>query len=575
MSKTPNYDKKIKTILDATIPGERVCELTGQKFELTQEHIDWAKELNVPPTQWKPEVRNKYLAGFANGIAMWKNKHAETGKELFSYVHPDSVVPVVTDKEWHEREYIQNEKELDPQEPFFEQFEWLLMKSPIGAMLDEGSNKGCFGVELIESTNCYLTFHALKGLRVYESMNAMNCQDCINVINSYHLTDTAYVNHCLRLHGCIYAFECYESSNSSFIFDCRNCESCFGSTNKRNKKYLWWNEQLSEQEWKKRRAEVDLGSLTQFEKNKNRFYQMMQEQAVWPENFSVRSNDCSGDYLTDCVDLKKGFSEKGTKHCFWTMFGQENEHTYFNMWTGFATNVYSSNGSKNSNRTICCHYCKYCQNMEYSFLCFNCEVCFGCINLKRKKFCIFNKQYSEDGYWQCVDEIKCAMLDRGEYGKFFPAKYSPMGHEYAFGELFEGHTNQELESFGAPRYDTSVGEIVNEDEVSAIKADELPDNINDVDDKFIGKPIYDAQAKRLFSFVAPEIDLMKRLHVPPHREHVFSRLRFITQHSNLMTTEQGVCAKCNKEIQLNKNNVFENRKVYCIEDYLKLIEQNG
>jgi len=29
MSKTPNYDAKVKAILDATIPGERVCELTG------------------------------------------------------------------------------------------------------------------------------------------------------------------------------------------------------------------------------------------------------------------------------------------------------------------------------------------------------------------------------------------------------------------------------------------------------------------------------------------------------------------------------------------------------------------
>jgi len=40
MSKTPNYDAKVKEILDALEPGERVCELTGEKWQLDQDYID-------------------------------------------------------------------------------------------------------------------------------------------------------------------------------------------------------------------------------------------------------------------------------------------------------------------------------------------------------------------------------------------------------------------------------------------------------------------------------------------------------------------------------------------------------
>ncbi|KKW34121.1 MAG: hypothetical protein UY79_C0005G0064, partial [Parcubacteria group bacterium GW2011_GWA2_53_21] len=39
MPKTPNYDAKVKSILNATQPGERVCELTGEKWVMDEEEI--------------------------------------------------------------------------------------------------------------------------------------------------------------------------------------------------------------------------------------------------------------------------------------------------------------------------------------------------------------------------------------------------------------------------------------------------------------------------------------------------------------------------------------------------------
>src|SRR3990167_8934178 len=36
--------------------------------------------------------------------------------------------------------------------------------------------------------------------------------------------------------------------------------------------------------------------------------------------------------------------------------------------------------------------------LEYCINCYNCENCFGCVGLRNKKYCIFNKQYTEEEY---------------------------------------------------------------------------------------------------------------------------------------------------------------------------------
>lgn len=42
--------------------------------------------------------------------------------------------------------------------------------------------------------------------------------------------------------------------------------------------------------------------------------------------------------------------------------------------------------------------CVGCRDCHYSFELLNCSNCFGCVGLVNKKFCIFNKQHSEEEY---------------------------------------------------------------------------------------------------------------------------------------------------------------------------------
>lgn len=45
--------------------------------------------------------------------------------------------------------------------------------------------------------------------------------------------------------------------------------------------------------------------------------------------------------------------------------------------------------------------------------------------MKKKNFCILNKEYSEKDYKKLIGELIEAMTERGEYGEFLPAEYSP------------------------------------------------------------------------------------------------------------------------------------------------------
>ncbi|HBL39816.1 TPA: hypothetical protein DDZ10_04070, partial [Candidatus Uhrbacteria bacterium] len=105
MSHTPNYDAKVKMILDATTLGERVCPISGETWKCTQEEIDWWRKFNVPPTDVSPMARRRWLTGFNLGLEMWWNKDMLSGEKILSYVHPDNKIQVVEDTRWYAEDW--------------------------------------------------------------------------------------------------------------------------------------------------------------------------------------------------------------------------------------------------------------------------------------------------------------------------------------------------------------------------------------------------------------------------------------------------------------------------------------
>jgi len=133
-------------------------------------------------------------------------------------------------------------------------------------------------------------------------------------------------------------------------------------------------------------------------------------------------------------------------------------------------------------------------SLEYCLFCLGgSENLFGCVGLRKKSYCIFNKQYTKEGYEKKVEKIKVHMdkmpyVDkRGivyKYGEFFPSEISPHGYNETLAqEFFPLSKEQALEE------NFKWTEEVKRNYQIDFEVGDLLDDIKDVADDIIGKVI--------------------------------------------------------------------------------------
>ena len=543
---------------------------------MTEEELGWYKKFNVPPHPWAPIPRLKYLLGFPEGIAIWKKPHARTGEPILSFVHPDSPYQVLPDREWHNTEFAQTERELDPAKPFFDQFRSLVQTVPVGALRDEGSSVNCVGVDLIKCQDTYMAFGAAHLKRIQYGSVSYDEQDSMCVTNTNSTNESFHMNATEAMHNCRYCFQCGECMNSAFLFDCTRCQDCFGASNKRNKRFLFWNEQLSEEEYKKRVSQIDLRSHKTWEEMGGRFRKMIEEESFFRPRWNFHNDEESeGEYLLRSTRCKECYWLNKSTDLFQCWVSLEDRESMSTVWLGWGDQAYLCVDVAYYHNMRFCMRTWRCQNLEYCTDCYDCEFCFGCAGLKKKKFHIFNKPYAEEEYWRRVDEIKCAMLDRGEYGMFFPADFSQPSFSFSMGEFFIGYSEEELKRFGAPSFDATKGNVYGG--AGVLRATELPDHLGDTDpEKHVGKPILDEKLGRMYTITPAEFDFYKKKGLPLPREHFLSRLLFLMRHSNGPVPEVTSCATCHEEVVTRRNVLFSGRRrVLCMKCYLAYLEEKG
>jgi hypothetical protein len=135
---------------------------------------------------------------------------------------------------------------------------------------------------------------------------------------------------------------------------------------------------------------------------------------------SARCYEAEG--LEDCKDINFGYHTKNTRDAYVIV---ENSQFSYEVVSGIALN-----NAKMS-------YCAWTDfDVTYCDTCENSNNLFGCVGLRKKQYCILNKQYSKEEYDALVAKIVRHMQDmpykddQGEhrYGRFFPVSLSPFGY---------------------------------------------------------------------------------------------------------------------------------------------------
>src|SRR3989338_4675686 len=168
MSKTPNYDAKIKALLDNTKLGERTCPLTGEKWNFDERGMGWCRKFNAPRLDYSPRTQMKIFGGFRNMFEIFWNKHAISGEPLLAYVHPDSPIRVVSDLEAHEFDpttISSAQADIDLALPVLPIIQGILPHVPIGARREWRGIFNTIGIGMIDVEDSYMVFSAVQTKR--------------------------------------------------------------------------------------------------------------------------------------------------------------------------------------------------------------------------------------------------------------------------------------------------------------------------------------------------------------------------------------------------------------------------
>jgi len=178
----------------------------------------------------------------------------------------------------------------------------------------------------------------------------------------------------------------------------------------------------------------------------------------------------------------------------------------------------------------------------YSDHIFQSSNIFGCVGLRGKQYCVFNRQYDAQSYSSLVGRIVEHMEKTGEWGRFFPPTTSPFDYNETVAQEYFPLEKADAISQGWTWKD-SLGIL--EEKVVGI---EPPDSINDVDSSILKSLIKSELSGSPIRIISEELKFYKKLRLPiprrtPHERH---GLRESLRNPRILCPRY--CAKCGVEV---------------------------
>ena len=580
-SKTPKFDAAIGKLFDSLTPHEKDCNECGKNFRIESGDIELLKKLRVCPPRQCPRCRmRRRMAMMANILQYYrKDCAAHPNEKVISQMNDAILFKVYDNNFWWSSDTwdaISFGKKYNPEISFHDQWKELLLRVPHMAI--ERFNKNIINSEYTADSYDVKNFYLSSSVGMSENISygvwvayGNNCADCLRIDHaqySYEITDSdhIYKSKCVRL-----STNC---TNSAFLFDCHNCQNCFGCVNLRNKNYCFFNEQLTKEEYQKRVEDIDLGSRSVFEAYSRKFSELVKEKGIYKALRMKKSPGAVGDYLNDCKNCVDVFCAVSFQFIL-TLYKSDNVR--------HASDIFGTNDSMDvtlfgpgessynvleglyANKVVSSYFVQNCFETEYSYECIDCKYCFGCSGLKKKKFCIFNVQYTEEEYWKTVDEIKARLVDAGTYGEFPPLKDSFFYYHDTYAYAMMPLTKEEAIAAGARwRKDEVHADTKG---IPTISHSDIPDNIKDVKDDILGKAILCKKTGRPFRLTPWELGFYReqKISIPVvcPQERLLNRFRNRESSYELYESK---CAECRRDIQTTYDPA-KGLRVYCEQCY--------
>ncbi len=527
--------------------------------------IPFYEKMDLPLPAMCPTCRFKYLLAFWTFGRFRIAKSALSGKTIIT-VLPESVPFPIYDRaefvsdDWDPLTYG---KDYDASRPFMDQLVELQSKVPHPHQCG------------VKNLNCDWTDDVWESKDVYLSRSGAWCESInysYRMVSSKNCTDLTYCWELEYCYDCLYCFKSYnlkysfnsrDCMDSLFLYDCRNCQNCFMCWNLRNQKYCILNQQYSKEEYEKKIQEYNLKSRKEIEELRKEFWQHIRQDAVHRENCDVKAVNSVGNFLNN------------DKNCYQCHFIENSENSRYTLRGWGGNEDIDVIGPYNTEKcgtcsmdqygygNVCNLYTTSCRYSVYLDNCEESEYCFGCVGLRKKKYCILNKQYTEEEYKNLVEKIKSDMKNRGEWGKFWPLSSAYAGYNLSLAQMQYPMAKDEAVQFGA-----KWEEIIEPHYENIVSGDDLPDTIGEVGDEIVKQRILCPETKLSYNITKEELQFYREYGIPlPSRHFDWRTLERFKPFSQMVTLQKGTCHYCKKEIEHYYSPELGFEKIACLECY--------
>ncbi len=546
-------------------PETKTCQNCKNQFIIEPEDFAFYEKMRVPPPTWCPECRMIRRMVFRNERLLFRRKDDASGKEIFSEFPPRVKAKV------YDREYWQSDawdpidygRDYNFSRPFFEQFRELMYAVPwasrnIRNMVNSDYTHGASNLK-----NCYLCFdlgNCEHCAYVIDANNIKECVDCTTVADDelcYECTSTD------GSYQTFFSYRCEKCRDVWFSRDCIACLNCFGCANLRNKQYYIFNRPYAREDYFATLEQFGLGSHQSLEEIKK---QVQQFSLSLPHKFmlSWHNTNVSGDILASCKNVHESFNvinAENVKYSQQLALGTRDSYD-FTIWSEHSELMYevlvSGDGCHGVKFTVDCWPAN--RDIEYSFKCASSNNLFGCVSLKKKSHCIFNKQYTKEDYFVLREKIIQHMNDMPftdkegrvyRYGEFFPPEFSPFAYNETLAQDFFPMTKEQAVNKGYVWRDPETREFQ-----TTVNAENLPDHIKDVDDSILKEVIKCASCAKAFRLIPMELEFYRRMTLPLPR--VCHNCRFI-ERTKYRNQPKFYSRTCHCAGQRSANGAYQNQ----------------
>lgn len=555
---------------------DKTCQNCGQPFNITKDDSDLLNEISpliggkkynlLLPTLC-PACRLQRRMTWRNERKLYHCKSVLSGKQIVSMYAPEKNIPVVDQTEWWGDKWNPHVYgvDMDFTRSFFTQFNELQKQVPHQSLFTKNVENSYYTNYTLNLKNCYLIFGGgnledcfygkfISGRRcndVVDSFSIYDCQWCYEGVASENCYNCLFFTNCRNCQNCLMVEDCQS---------CKNCLLCFGLS---NQEYCILNKKVSKDQYEAKLK--DLMPLTT-QKIRLLWNQLSQLKKDLPHRAChiYGSENCSGDMIFNSKQCYDSFDIRECEAC---RYVSNVPLSHYSMDGTFGAPdgiryCYETCSSCGSEKSVCTFICWNCSDMFYCSECGSCQNCFGCIGLQQKQYCILNKQYEPQQYYELVGRIIEKMRNEGQWGEFFPASMSLFGYNETIAAEYFPLEKNAVVSKGWPWFE----EPEKKDSYLGPKTP-VPSDLLQVDDSVCQQIFSCKNTGKPYKIIPQELKFYRQMGLPlpelcPDERH---RLRMIRK--NPYRIWERKCDKCDKIIRTNYA-PERKEKIWCEECYL-------